>query len=322
MAEESAARFFFEQQANHPSLQGDFKLPGATHRPSPIRAVWQHYPPGATHRPLAKPSQQSTFLPQCGDFATVTIYHRRNLLGGPRHLGLSVPLRCHPPESAAKWMQSASHNDALSQQDSVCRSRQRTTAMPVLATVPRPRCCYHRGATHRSVGAPAIPELQSFPVPPTDLHYHGLQCLSSIAPDCGFPTVPPSRPEGATHQCRRQSGCRVPATMMHFRNKTQFAGNGNAQQQCLSSLLFPVLATVPCPRCCYHRGATHRSVGAVPPTSFTDCGFPTVPPSRPEGATHRRTVHRRSFSVPQLLRSFPVPPTRVGGKVNAECQPQ
>ena len=235
VAEESAARFFFEQQANHPSLQGDFKLPGATHRPSPIRAVWQHYPPGATHRPLAKPSQQSTFLPQCGDFATVTIYHRRNLLGGPRHLGLSVPLRCHPPESAAKWMQSASHNDALSQQDSVCRSRQRTTAMPVLATVPRPRCCYHRGATHRSVGAPAIPELQSFPVPPTDLHYHGLQCLSSIAPDCGFPTVPPSRPEGATH---------------------------------------------------------------------------------------RRTVHRRSFSVPQLLRSFPVPPTRVGGKVNAECQPQ
>ena len=29
VAEESAARFFFEQQANHPSLQGDFKLPGA-----------------------------------------------------------------------------------------------------------------------------------------------------------------------------------------------------------------------------------------------------------------------------------------------------
>ena len=51
--------------------------------------------------------------------------------------------------------------------------------------------------------------------------------------------------------------------MMHFRNKTQFAGHGNAQQQCLSSLLllssllFPVLATVP------FRGATHRSVGAL-----------------------------------------------------------
>ncbi len=91
----------------------------------------------------------------------------------------------------------------------------------------------------------------------------------------------------------------------------------------------PVLATVPCPRCCYHRGATHRSVPTGqsarrqfrscreasrchPPTFITTgCNAcprsPLIAVSRPchprvlKGATHRRTVHRRSF---------PVPPTR------------